>query len=391
MTMRTSATIIALIVVVSVLTTAVNSQKPWMNIDSSPSDRAKAILSEMKVDEKIVMLCGAYSSYVGYVKGNERLGIPALKLNDGPQGFRDDSHPGTTTQWPSLMTSGMTWDKNILTKLGEKMAKEFYQKGANVFLGPGLNLARVPRNGRNFEYLSGADGYVGKSLVGPLIKGIQSQKVIANAKHWVENNQEQNREKINANVDDRSRFEMYYQPFIGAIEADVGSFMCSYNRINGYWSCENSQTLKHDLKETLGFKGWVMSDWGATHSLSINSGLDQEMPFGYYFANLTEAVASGSVDISAVDDSVLRILTPMFTVGLFDDVNDNDLKNNVTSEDHSQFARVVSEASQVLLKNDGGVLPLKINEKLKIAVVGITSYNYIFYSLQFHLKITTDR
>jgi beta-glucosidase len=176
------------------------------------------------------------------------------------------------------MTIGMTWDGNLLEEFGEKMASEFYNKGANVLLGPGLNLHRVPVNGRDFEYLSGADPYLGYVLVQSVVKGIQSQRVIANAKHFIENNQEDHRDTISANVDERTRFELYYQPFIGAIESGVGSFMCSYNKINGAWSCENNATLNHDLRDVLGYKNWVMSDWEATHSLSISKGLDQEMP-----------------------------------------------------------------------------------------------------------------
>ena len=143
------------------------------------------------------------------------------------------------------------------------MGDEFYRKGSNVQLGPGVNLARVPRNGRNFEYLSGEDSYLGYQLVQPLVRGIQSQGVIANAKHWVENNQEINRDTVSENVDERTRHELYYQPFYGAVEANVGSFMCSYNKVNNVWACENPETLNVDLKGHLGFKGFVMSDWYA--------------------------------------------------------------------------------------------------------------------------------
>lgn len=158
--------------------------------------------------------------------------------------------------------------------MGQALGKEFKNKGANVILGPGLNLARVDINGRNFEYLSGEDPYLGYVLVKPLIKGIQSQGVIANAKHWVLNSQEYYRSYNSENANERTKFEIYYPPFEGAIEAGVGSFMCSYNLIDGVYSCENPASLKRDLKEILGFKGWVMSDWGGTHSASINEGLD---------------------------------------------------------------------------------------------------------------------
>lgn len=140
------------------------------------------------------------------------------------------------------MTVGASWDRSLIERWGKAMGKEFYDKGANVQLGPGLNIARVPTNGRNFEYLSGADPYLGEQLVQPLVKGIQSQGIIANAKHWVENNQETNRDTVSANIDERTRYELYYQPFMGAVEAEVGSFMCSYNKIMTFG---HVRTLRH--------------------------------------------------------------------------------------------------------------------------------------------------
>jgi beta-glucosidase len=252
------------------------------------------------------------------------------------------------------------------------MGREFYGKGANVQLGPGLNIARVPLNGRNFEYMSGGDSFLGYTLVQPVVKGIQSQGVIANAKHWVENNQETDRDTVSENVDERTRHELYYRPFAGAVEAGVGSFMCSYNKINQLWSCENPETLSSDLKGHLGFEGWVMSDWGATHSLSLLQGLDQEMPGDEYFGSvLKTAVESGDIAISAVDAAVMRILTPMFEVGLFDSNNTNTLANDVRSEESTKAAREIAAASHVLLKNEGFILPLSATAgPLKIALFG---------------------
>ena len=149
------------------------------------------------------------------------------------------------------------------------MGKEFHGKGANVQLGPGLNVNRIPTGGRNFEYLSGEDPYLGYILSQPAVKGIQDQKVMANAKHFIDNSQETDRTTIDEIIDERTQFEMYYPPFEGAIEAGVASVMCSYNKVNGNWSCENNSTLNTDLRERLGFEGWVMSDWSATHSVSI--------------------------------------------------------------------------------------------------------------------------
>ena len=224
--------------------------------EKSSRERAAEMLSRMTEKEKVDMLHGTIfeKRYIGWVPPNERLKIPGIRMNDGPQGFRDEHHPGTSTAWPSGLTVGATWDTELAFKWGEAMGKEFLEKGANVLLGPGMNVARVPLNGRNFEYVSGGDPYLGYSMVGPIIKGIQSQGVIANAKHWVENSQETDRTTIDEVVDERTRHEIYYPPFEGAVEANVGSFMCSYNKVNSMWSCENPDTLSGTLRKALASK-----------------------------------------------------------------------------------------------------------------------------------------
>lgn len=371
----------ALLLVAAARASGSLSDRPWMNPNDPPEARAKVLLAKMTQDEKVHMLHGSGSAkpYIGNVEGNTRLGIPALKLNDGPQGFRcgsDTCKPGSTTAWPSGMTVGATWDQDLAGQWGKVMGKEFYDKGANIQLGPGLCLARVPVCGRNFEYISGEDPYLGYTMVQPVIRGIQSSGVVANAKHWVNNNQEDNRGAVSENVAERVRFEMYYPPFEGAIEAGVGSFMCSYNKINNTYSCENNMTLATDLKERLGFNGWVMSDWGATHSTSINQGLDQEMP-GYGFMSDDEikaAVTRGSVDQAKVDDSVLRILTPLFAVGAFDNPTNGSLADNVTSAEANALARELSRSATVLLKNNNNALPITKSIK-KIAVIGAEATN----------------
>eukprot|EP00759_Apiculatamorpha_spiralis_P017425 PhF_6_TR2342/c0_g1_i4/m.4193/K05349/bglX; beta-glucosidase len=358
----------AYVLVVAATNVGTNAPPP------SPEQRAKDMLARMTLEEKVTMLHGPPSgpccecntsplcNYTGNVAPNARLGIPQIKMNDGPQGFRDDNHPGTTTAWPSALSVAASWDVDVMFLWGSAMGKEFYLKGANVQLGPGVCLARVPQNGRNFEYLSGEDPFLGYTLVKPVIHGIQSQGVIANAKHYVLNNEETNRGSISEVADERTRFEMYYQPFIGAVEANVGSFMCSYNKINSVWSCENNGTLMTDLKERIGFKGFVMSDWGATHSTSIEQGLDMEMPgAGFMGQSLLTAVQQGTIPQSYVDDSVLRILTAMYTMNVFDNNNTNVRSSNVSSPAHNDLARRFSAHSTVLLKNQGGVLPLAAN------------------------------
>merc|ERR550532_2283084 len=146
-------------------------------------------------------------AYVGNVAGNARLGIPPIHMQDGPQGFRNDKQPGTTTAWPSALTIAASWDVDAAYAWGAGMGREFHAKGANVQLGPGLCVARVPRNGRNFEYIAGEDPYLGYVLAKPVVKGIQSQKVVANAKHWILNSQETSRDGVSEGADERTRFE----------------------------------------------------------------------------------------------------------------------------------------------------------------------------------------
>eukprot|EP00937_MAST-01D_sp_MAST-1D-sp2_P002356 g2356.t1 len=346
--------------------------EPWMDPNDTPEQRAAALLANMTNAEKIHLLHGSGSGYIGNVEAQRGGAIPALKLNDGPQGFRckDSSLAGTTTAWPSALGISATFSKTTARAWGAAMGSEFFAKGANVQLGPGMCVARVPRNGRNFEYLSGEDPQLGTSMVPPVIDGIQSQHVIANAKHYVNNNQETNRRGVSANVDERTEFEIYYPPFEAAARAGVGSVMCSYNKIrvdNGTsrWSCENPDTLQRDLKERLGFKGWVMSDWGATHSMSINAGLDQEMPGSGHMSDtaLAQAVKAASVAQAKIDDSATRILTPMFQMGLFDEVwqrNNGSLADNVTSPEHNALARSFAAEGMVLLRNEGSLLPLPL-------------------------------
>mmetsp|Transcript_9552 Transcript_9552/g.18119 ORF Transcript_9552/g.18119 Transcript_9552/m.18119 type:complete len:717 (+) Transcript_9552:36-2186(+) len=370
---------------------------PWSSVSDPPEKRAKALLDQMTLDEKLSMLHGpqtgpccqcnssASCAYVGNINAIDRLEIPPVTMNDGPQGFRDNNHPGTTTAWPSGLTMAASWDVDAMKEWGTGMGKEFYAKGANVQLGPGLCLARVPRNGRNFEYLSGEDPFLGYTLVQPVIKGIQSQKVVANAKHYILNNQETNRGAVSEETDERTRFEMYYPPFAGAVAAEVGSVMCSYNKINGVWSCENPVTLKGDLKNSTGFKGYVMSDWGATHSPSIMEGLDVEMPSANFMnaQNLNAMLKNGTVTQAAVDDSVFRILYAMFAVGVMDEPASawdwKKLKVNATTDASAASARHLSAISTVLLKNEGSVLPLPKIGTNKFAVLGFGSDNAVVH------------
>jgi len=338
------------------------------------------LLAKMSLSQKIHLMHGSgpyqAGGYVGYVAAIPELEIPALTLNDGPQGFRNPDAPRTSTAWPSGMTIGASFDVDIAREWGEAMGKEFFEKGANVQLGPGMNVARIPRNGRNFEYMSGEDPFLGATMVGPAIQGIQSTGVVANAKHWVNNNQETDRGPIygvNEVVDERTQWEIYFPPFEAAVKAGVGSFMCSYNQVNGKYACGSEEALSRDLKGRMGFDGWVMSDWGATHGLNdLPAGLDQEMPWSLFLNEpaIKIGLALGAVTEKQISESVRRILTPFMRVGAFDKKDPKGSPDrNVTSADRDALARKLAAASTVLLKNEGRVLPLSRGLH-RVAVLG---------------------
>jgi beta-glucosidase len=250
----------------------------------------------------------------------------------------------------------------MMYAFGKGMGQEQYAKGTNVMLGPGVNLARVPWGGRNFEY-QGEDPVLASKMVAAEVYGIQSQNISGCVKHFVDNNQENDRSGESNNIQQRAQWELYYQPFQAAVDAGVGSAMCSYNRVNNTWACENAQTLG-DLKGPMGFRGWVMSDWGATHSTipAALGGLDQQMPDDSYFGQaLAGAVGNGTVPESRIDDMVMRMLTPLYAVNVLQQDGwgtTRNLGSNANSDEHNQLARTLAEQSITLLKNDGGVLPI---------------------------------
>eukprot|EP00756_Hemistasia_phaeocysticola_P001534 Hpha_TRINITY_DN11078_c0_g1::TRINITY_DN11078_c0_g1_i1::g.93024::m.93024/K05349/bglX; beta-glucosidase len=358
-------------------TTAVLASR-WGSPSDSPTDRAKAVVKNMTRAEKVHMLHGERyltGEYIGQITGNKRLGIPDIIMNDGPQGFRTRTHKGTSTQWPSGLGIAATWNTSSASAWGTAMGKEFRGKGANLQLGPGVCVARVPVNGRNFEYLSGEDPFLGATLVGPAIQGIQNQGVLANVKHYIGNNQETDRMRVNSLIDERTRMEIYSPPFEAAVQAGVLSVMCSYNKVNGDHACENNQTLNKELRGVFGYKYWVMSDWTATHSTAhaANSGLDQEMPIGLHFSALAldVAIAEHKVSEETLDSMVVHILSGMFAGGLFDHAPfPGKEADNVTSTEHRQIAREIARDGAILLKNERENLPLRTAGIQTLAVVG---------------------
>ncbi|KAA0154145.1 hypothetical protein FNF29_02765 [Cafeteria roenbergensis] len=305
--------------------------------------------------------------------------IPNMNFEDGPQGVAD----GTTqvTAWPSALSVVASWDGDAMYAFGKGMATEQYIKGTNVLLGPMINLARVPQGGRNFES-QGEDPHLASKLVVHEINGIQSMPVSACHKHFVANSQEYQRHYVVEVLDRRLLWELYYPAFAAATDAGSGVVMCSYNRVrvmNGSqamsgdtYACENPVTLA-DLKDRMGFDGFVQSDWGATHSTvdSAKNGLDQEMPGSDYLGQaLLDAVKAGTVTEAEVRGMATRILTTFIALDLVDRPPTGNLSANATSAAHNKLARTLAVNGTVLLKNDKKTLPVSKQGLRSVAVIG---------------------
>jgi beta-glucosidase len=242
----------------------------------------EALIARMTLEEKIQMLHGANRrGFIGYVPAIPRLGIPELALTDGPAGVRH----GPGTAFPAPVALAATWDRSLAREYGAALGAETKARGQNILLAPMVNIVRVPEGGRNFETF-GEDPYLTAQIASAEIRGIQSQGVMAEVKHYAANNQEKDRLQVSAEVDERTLREIYLPAFEAAVkEAKVGSVMAAYNKVNGTFSSENTHLLKDILKGEWGFDGFVVSDWGATHSTveAANNGLDIEMPGDKYF------------------------------------------------------------------------------------------------------------
>jgi beta-glucosidase len=329
--------------------------------------RVEALIALMTLEEKIQMLHGANRrGFIGYVPGIPRLGIPELALTDGPAGVRH----GPGTAFPAPVALAATWDRSLAQEYGAALGAETKAKGQNILLAPMVNIVRVPEGGRNFETF-GEDPYLTAQIATAEIRGIQSQGVMAEVKHYAANNQEKDRLQVSAEVDERTLREIYLPAFEAAVkEAKVGSVMAANNKVNGTFSSENTHLLKDILKGEWGFDGFVVSDWGATHSTveAANNGLDIEMPGNKYFGEqLLAAVRQGQVSQATIDDKVRRILRMMMRFGLL------DRPAKVASIDYQvqgQVARRVAQAGVVLLKNEGNLLPLDVNKFKSIALIG---------------------
>jgi beta-glucosidase len=363
---------------------------PWMDQSLSPDQRADLVIARMTLDEKIGLVHGAglvdfdttpdqaaagvlarSNGGAGFVPGVPRLGLPDLNMADSAVGVARNGPRGRySTPLPSTLAEAATWDLQLAREYGALIGRELRDQGFNVSLGGGVNITREPRNGRNFEY-QGEDPVLAGRMVAQLIKGIQEQRVIGDIKHYALNDQETGRHVADVKVEKRVMRETDLLAFeIGIKESGVGAVMCSYNRIDGDHACENDYLLNQVLKKAWGFKGFVISDWGATYSAvkAAQAGLDQEQPGSVYFGKaLKEAVENGAVPASRLDDMVHRILRTEFAAGIVD----HPAAPKVIDVFRGlELAQHFAEQGTVLLKNAGEQLPLDAARARSIAVIG---------------------
>ncbi|HYW94060.1 MAG TPA: glycoside hydrolase family 3 C-terminal domain-containing protein [Bacteroidales bacterium] len=341
-----------------------NAKKGYKNQELPVEQRVEDLLSRMTLEEKIAQLAGD-----GLITpDNERLGIPGFKMTDGPAGVRT----GKATAWPAGVALAASWDTTLLNRVGVAIGEEVRGKGLNVILGPTVNIQRMPFGGRNFESYS-EDPYLSSRLAVSYVLGVQSQNVIPTVKHYICNNAEWERMKVNSVVSMRALEEIYFPSFKAAVEeAGARGIMSAYNKINGQYASENSFLLDNVLRQRWHFRGVIISDWDATHSTipSAKAGLDIEMPQPVFFGDsLLEAVKEGKISEETINTKVRAILRVKFETGLFDHSTGVD-SSLVNSPAHKELARQAAREGIVLLKNQNSLLPLDVKKIKRIAVIG---------------------
>ncbi len=353
---------------------------PWSDASLSPDVRADLVIKEMTLDEKISLLHGQgmpmggqtgtrSNGGAGYTVAIPRLGIPSIQMADSAYGVTRGAAMGRySTALPNNLGAASSWDTAMMRTYGELIGTELRDEGYNMTLGGGVNLAREPRDGRTFEYM-GEDPLLAGTLDGNVEVGVQSQHIIGDVKHYAINDQESGRMAVNANIDQRAMRETDLRAFEIALRiSHAGAVMCSYNRVNGVYACQNSYLLSDVLKGAFGFKGFVLSDWGGTHSTvrASHAGLDQEQPGDYFYGDaLKKAVEDGRISQAELNEHVHRVLRSMFAAGLFDDPG----KMQVPDVEHGYAtAQHIAEESIVLLRNEHHILPL--TGVRRIAVIG---------------------
>lgn len=334
---------------------------------AQPTNRAESILRRMTLEEKINLLGGRREFHLG---GQGRLGIPDIVMSDGPAGC---TGRGESTAYPAPICLAAAWSADLAFELGAAIGRDCRARGVHILLGPGVNIYRSPLCGRNFEYM-GEDPHLTSRIAVSVIKGIQSKGVAAAVKHFVANNQEYDRHGTSSEVDQRTLREIYLPAFERAVrEGGVSCVMSAYNQVNGVFCSEHSLLNVGLLKGEWGFEGILMSDWGGTHHAvgAALGGLDLEMPRGEHMSpdSLMAAVDEGLVAESVIDEKAGRILETMERMGFFDRVQED---HSIPKDDSSSAAVAlkIAEEGIVLLKNDGGNLPLDPEKLGSILVIG---------------------
>ncbi|HVV74786.1 MAG TPA: glycoside hydrolase family 3 C-terminal domain-containing protein [Mycobacteriales bacterium] len=359
---------------------AASANCPWMNSKLSPGVRARMVVKRMTVAQKVSLLYGrgdiTHYGAANYIPGIPALCVPAQVSNDAGAGLGDAQL--LVTAFPDGITQAASWDRAMQYRVGAAIGWEAWHKGVNVQLAPGIDIARNPLNGRTFEY-AGEDPYLSGQTGAAEIRGIQSQHVAATVKHYALNDQETNRMTDSSDADVRTMQEIHLPAYETAVkQGHVAAVMCSYNRINGIYACQNRYLLRTVLDHEFGFKGWVMSDWGGTHSTvaAAKNGLDQEQNItaGTYFSKpLLAAVQSHRVSMATLNGMVTRVMYGMFTAGLFDHPVPSDPVATtaiVNTPQEKTTALEAAEGGAVLLKNSRAALPLTGTGR-SIALIGL--------------------
>lgn len=327
----------------------------------------KKIVSEMTLEEKAGM-CSGLDFW--HLKEVEHLGIPKVMVSDGPHGLRKQDEKGDhlgindsikAVCFPPAVLSACSFDRGLMEEMGKAIGREAQANDVSVVLGPAVNIKRSPLCGRNFEYYS-EDPYLAGEIAAAFVKGVQSQHVGTSIKHFAANNQEYRRMSSSSEVDERTLREIYFPAFETAVKkAQPCTFMCSYNQINGTFASENKWLLTDVLRGEWGFKGYVMSDWGAVNDRvkGLEAGLELEMPAsgGDNDAMIVKAVKDGALEEKILDQAVERILRIIFEYA------DHRKPQEFTMEKDHEEAQHIAEESMVLLKNENHILPLKTSEK----------------------------
>lgn len=336
-------------------------------ITQACKDRAKSLVDQMTLQEKVEYIAGYRDGF--YIRPVERLGIPEIRMADGPQGVRNNTK---STLFACGVAAAASWDQALAYEMGVALGQDSRARGVHILLGPGVNIYRSPLCGRNFEYM-GEDPYLASRTAVNYIEGVQSQGVMATIKHFALNNQEYDRHHVSTNADERTMNEIYFPAFRAAVEeAKVGSVMTSYNLVNNVHASESGFLMKDNLREKWGFDGFVMSDWTSTYSTLgiVKGGLDLEMPRAFYFKYdlIKPLIDSGVIRESEIDEKVQHILQTLIAFGFMD----RPQLDKSISEDNAYSREVAYKMaceSAVMLKNDGA-LPLKAGRKNRIVVMG---------------------